>query len=149
PRLHRVHRGRAARAAARRRTRAARGGRGVRPRGGPALHEPDGYRRERAGARLVRRHQLRHRAPHDDQDAMNRSIVRRTLVILGAVLILAAVVWLAARIPRTIEMFLIAAFVAFGAHPLVKRLEARMPRPAAIAVVYTRLLCAPVVIAVV
>jgi predicted PurR-regulated permease PerM len=80
---------------------------------------------------------------------MSRAALRRAVVVVVTILILAAAVWLAARIPRTIEMFLIAAFVAFGAHPLVKQLEARMPRPAAIGLVYAGLLGALVVIAVV
>jgi predicted PurR-regulated permease PerM len=76
-------------------------------------------------------------------------MLRRTIVTIVTVLLLAAAFTIAARIPRTIEMFLIAAFVAFGAHPLVKRLEARMPRAAAIGVVYAGLLGALVVVAVV
>jgi len=75
--------------------------------------------------------------------------VRRALIVAGAVLVLIAAALFAARIPKTISIFLIAAFIAFGANPLVKRLEARMPRAAAIAVVYVGLLTALVVLALV
>jgi predicted PurR-regulated permease PerM len=76
-------------------------------------------------------------------------VVRRITIGLVA---LAAIVGLGvffARIPRTVTVFLIAAFIAFGATPLVRRLEARMPRTAAIGVVYLGLLGALVVIALV
>ncbi len=75
--------------------------------------------------------------------------MRRMLIVAGAVLVLIAAALFAARIPKTISIFLIAAFVAFGANPLVKRLEDRMPRAAAIAVVYVGLLTALVVLALV
>ena len=75
--------------------------------------------------------------------------MRRALIVAGAVLVLIAAALFAARIPKTISIFLIAAFIAFGANPLVKRLEARMPRAAAIAVVYVGLLTALVVLALV
>lgn len=80
---------------------------------------------------------------------MSGSLLRRTLIVVATLLILLAAVLFAARIPKTITIFLIAAFIAFGAHPLVKRLEVRMPRPAAIAVVYTALLGALVLLALV
>jgi len=75
--------------------------------------------------------------------------VRRALIVAGVVLVVLAAALFAARIPKTISIFLIAAFIAFGANPLVKRLEARMPRAAAIAVVYVGLLTALVVLALV
>jgi predicted PurR-regulated permease PerM len=68
------------------------------------------------------------------------ALLRRTLTVLVVAIVLIAAAILAARIPRTIAIFLIAAFIAFGAHPLVQRLELRMPRAAAIAVVYAGLL---------
>ncbi|MBV8298156.1 MAG: AI-2E family transporter [Candidatus Eremiobacteraeota bacterium] len=80
---------------------------------------------------------------------MSSALVRRALIVAGAVLVLIAAALFAARIPKTISIFLIAAFIAFGANPLVKRLEARMPRAAAIAVVYVGLLTALVVLALV
>ena len=79
---------------------------------------------------------------------MNATL-RRTLIALVAAVVVVAAVLFAARIPRTIAIFVIAAFIAFGAHPLVERLEARMPRPAAIAVVYAALLGALVLLALV
>ena len=75
--------------------------------------------------------------------------MRRALIVAGVVLVVLAAALFAARIPKTISIFLIAAFIAFGANPLVKRLEARMPRAAAIAVVYVGLLTALVVLALV
>jgi predicted PurR-regulated permease PerM len=80
---------------------------------------------------------------------MNAAIVRRTIIVLVAAIVVVAAVLFAARIPRTVSIFLIAAFVAFGAHPLVTQLETRMPRPAAIAIVYAGLLGALVVLALV
>jgi predicted PurR-regulated permease PerM len=80
---------------------------------------------------------------------MSPGILRRTLTVVIAVIVVVAAVWFAARIPRTVSIFLIAAFVAFGAHPLVQRLEARMPRAAAIAVVYLGLLGAGLLLALV
>jgi predicted PurR-regulated permease PerM len=80
---------------------------------------------------------------------VSSALLRRTLIVAGAVLVLIAAALFAARIPKTISIFLIAAFVAFGANPLVKRLETRMPRAAAIAVVYVGLLTALVVLALV
>jgi predicted PurR-regulated permease PerM len=80
---------------------------------------------------------------------MTAAIVRRTIiVVVVAVLALAAVLF-AERIPRTVSIFLIAAFIGFGAHPLVKKLETWMPRPLAIAIVYVALLGALVVLALV
>ncbi|MBV8370011.1 MAG: AI-2E family transporter [Candidatus Eremiobacteraeota bacterium] len=80
---------------------------------------------------------------------MSSALVRRALIVAGVVLVVLAAALFAARIPKTISIFLIAAFIAFGANPLVKRLEARMPRAAAIAVVYVGLLTALVVLALV
>jgi predicted PurR-regulated permease PerM len=78
---------------------------------------------------------------------MTSSMLRRTLIIVVVVIIVVAALLFAARIPRTISIFLIAAFVAFGANPLVKTLQSRMPRPAAIALVYAGLLSALIVLA--
>ena len=71
---------------------------------------------------------------------MTSIVLRRTIVTVVVVIAIVAALLFAARIPRTIALFLIAAFIAFGAHPLVKRLERWMPRPAAIAIVYIGLL---------
>jgi predicted PurR-regulated permease PerM len=77
------------------------------------------------------------------------AFLRRTLTVVIALIVVVAAVWFAAQIPRTVSIFLIAAFVAFGAHPLVQRLESRMPRAAAIAVVYLGLLGAGLLLALV
>jgi predicted PurR-regulated permease PerM len=74
---------------------------------------------------------------------------RRIGIALLIVAMVAAMVYVGVRIPRTLSIFLVAAFIAFGAAPLVMRLERRMPRPAAIAVVYVGLLGALVVLALV
>jgi predicted PurR-regulated permease PerM len=55
-------------------------------------------------------------------------------VVVAIILIVAGLI--ALHIPRTISIFLVAAFIAFGAAPLVHRLERWMPRGAAIALVY-------------
>jgi predicted PurR-regulated permease PerM len=78
---------------------------------------------------------------------MTPATLRRTLIVIAVVIVVAAALMFAARIPRTISIFLIAAFVAFGANPLVKTLQSRMPRPAAIAVVYAGLLSALIILA--
>jgi predicted PurR-regulated permease PerM len=78
---------------------------------------------------------------------VNSAVLRRVTIGLVVVAVLAATVLLAEHIPRTIAIFLIAAFIAFGASPLVMRLEVRMPRPAAIAIVYLVLMGALTVLA--
>lgn len=80
---------------------------------------------------------------------MNARVLRRTIIALVTVTLIVGLGLFFARIPRTVTVFLIAAFVAFGATPLVRRLESRMPRPAAIGAVYLALLGALVVIALV
>jgi len=68
---------------------------------------------------------------------------RRVFRIAGVVLVVLAALWFASLIPKTIALFLIAAFVAFGLQPLVVKLQERkMPRMAAIAIVYTLLILA-------
>lgn len=80
---------------------------------------------------------------------MSAALLRRTLGVAAAIALLVAAAIFAAHIPRTLTIFLIAAFIAFGAHPLVKRLEVRMPRPAAILIVYLALLGVLVLLALV
>ena len=70
---------------------------------------------------------------------MNGSLARRITAVVAVLLVLAAAAFVAVRIPRTISIFLVAAFIAFGVAPLVQRLERWMPRGAAIAVVYVAL----------
>lgn len=63
------------------------------------------------------------------------------MLALGGIVLVAAALLLAFHIPRTMTIFLIAAFIAFGAQPLVVRLEERgVRRPLAIAIVYVVLL---------
>jgi predicted PurR-regulated permease PerM len=69
------------------------------------------------------------------------------LVSIAIVAILAAL-WLGSHIPRTLAVFIIAAFIAFGASPIVARLERWIPRAFAIAIVYIGLLAATVVLVV-
>jgi predicted PurR-regulated permease PerM len=64
---------------------------------------------------------------------------------IGLAVLLA--LWLASRIPRTLTIFVIAAFIAFGVAPIVARLERRMRRSLAIALVYAALLILVVVLA--
>ncbi|MBV9647476.1 MAG: AI-2E family transporter [Candidatus Eremiobacteraeota bacterium] len=66
--------------------------------------------------------------------------------VLAAVIVVIAI-WLASRIPRTLTIFVLGAFIAFGVEPAVRRLERRLPRGAAIAIVYVVLLAALVVLA--
>jgi predicted PurR-regulated permease PerM len=80
---------------------------------------------------------------------MSSSLLRRVLIVVVAIAVLTVALLFAVRIPKTIALFLIAAFVAFGAYPLVKRLERRMPRPAAIAIVYAVLIGTLVILALV
>ena len=72
---------------------------------------------------------------------------RRALVTLAVVLCAIAAIALAARIPRTLTVFIIAAFIAFGVTPVVKRLERFVARPIAIALVYVGLAAVAVVLA--
>lgn len=76
-------------------------------------------------------------------------VARRIAAISVAVLVLVVAAFIAVRIPRTIAIFLVAAFIAFGAAPLVQRLEKWMPRGAAIAVVYVGLMVGLVLLALV
>ena len=80
---------------------------------------------------------------------MSSSVARRWTVAIVVVLLLAGAGFVAVRIPRTLSIFLVAAFIAFGAAPLVMRLERWMPRGLAIAVVYVGLVGALVVLALV
>jgi predicted PurR-regulated permease PerM len=73
-------------------------------------------------------------------------LVRRIWTALAILAVLACAAFIAVRIPKTLSMFLIAAFIAFGTSPLVRRLERSMPRGAAIALVYLGLLGALVVL---
>jgi predicted PurR-regulated permease PerM len=65
---------------------------------------------------------------------------RRAAWIAAGVVLFAAALWFAAHIPRTISIFVIAAFIAFGVQPIVGHLERRIPKPVAIAIVFFGLL---------
>ncbi len=80
---------------------------------------------------------------------MNPLVVRRIGITALALAVAAAAVVIGLRIPRTLSIFLVAAFISFGASPLVMQLERKMPRTAAIAVVYLGLLGALVLLALV
>ena len=82
------------------------------------------------------------------QNALTSPIVRRrALVTLAALALGLAALWFASHIPRTLAVFLIAAFLSFGVAPIVTLLERRMARPWAIAIVYVALLGIVVVLA--
>ena len=76
-------------------------------------------------------------------------MARRIIAGVVILLVLVGAGFVAVRIPRTISIFLVAAFIAFGAAPLVHRLERLMPRGVAIAVVYVGLVGALVLLALV
>ena len=65
---------------------------------------------------------------------------RRAAWIAGGIVLTLAALWFASRIPRTIAVFLIAAFIAFGVQPIVARLERRMRKWVAVLLVYFGLL---------
>jgi predicted PurR-regulated permease PerM len=74
------------------------------------------------------------------QTAVSSRAWRRAAWIIAGIVLALAALWFAAHIPRTISIFLIAAFIAFGVQPIVARLERRMPKPLAVAIVFFGLL---------
>ena len=74
------------------------------------------------------------------QTPVTTRVWRRAAWIAAGVILIVAALWFAAHIPRTISIFLIAAFIAFGVQPIVARLERRMPKPLAVAIVFIGLL---------
>jgi len=74
------------------------------------------------------------------QTAVSGDLWRRIAWIAGGVVLAAIALWLAAHIPRTISIFVIAAFIAFGVQPIVARLERRMSKPIAVTIVFFGLL---------
>ncbi|GAC1308661.1 MAG: hypothetical protein NVSMB19_22020 [Vulcanimicrobiaceae bacterium] len=83
------------------------------------------------------------------QDALKSpQLRRRALLTLGALALAAGAFWFASHIPRTLSVFVIAAFVAFGVAPIVQYLERLMARGTAIALVYVALLLLAVVLTV-
>lgn len=65
---------------------------------------------------------------------------RRVAIAVAVVLLALATFWLVKHIPRTIAIFVIAGFIAFGVHPIAVRLERRMPKALAISIVFAGLL---------
>ncbi len=74
------------------------------------------------------------------QTALGADLWRRVAWIGAIIVLLAVALWIAWHIPKTISIFLIAAFIAFGVQPIVARLERRMPKPLAVVIVYFGLL---------
>lgn len=74
------------------------------------------------------------------QATVSSTLARRVGWIVAAIVVAYLLWWLSAHIPKTIAIFLIAAFIAFGVGPIVNRLERRMPKPAAIGIVFIALL---------
>jgi predicted PurR-regulated permease PerM len=74
------------------------------------------------------------------QTALSGDVWRRIGTIASAVAAALLAYWFAVHIPRTLTIFVIAAFIAFGVQPIAARLERRMPKPLAISVVFLGLL---------
>ncbi|HVN69801.1 MAG TPA: AI-2E family transporter [Candidatus Binatia bacterium] len=74
------------------------------------------------------------------QNAVGGDLARRISATVAAIVVVALAVWFARHIPRTIAVFVIAAFIAFGVRPLAARLERRMPKWLAIAIVFSAML---------
>ncbi len=74
------------------------------------------------------------------QGTLNTDGWRRAGWIAALIVLALAALWFASRIPRTIAIFVIAAFIAFGVQPIVVLLERRMPKVVAITLVFIVLL---------
>jgi predicted PurR-regulated permease PerM len=74
------------------------------------------------------------------QASLSGGLLRRTGWIAALIVVILAAWWLVIHIPRTITIFVIAAFIAFGVGPIAQRLGNRMPKPLAITVVFAGLL---------
>jgi predicted PurR-regulated permease PerM len=71
---------------------------------------------------------------------------RRIAIVAGVIVLFVLALWFAARIPKTMTIFVIAAFLASAVHPIAKKLEQRrVPRPLAILIVFTVLIVLVVV----
>ena len=71
---------------------------------------------------------------------------RRIAIVAGIIVLFVLALWFAARIPKTMTIFVIAAFLASAVHPIAKQLERRrVPRPLAIMAVFTVLLVVVIV----
>ena len=78
---------------------------------------------------------------------LNDRRLRRIYGTLWGVALLVVAIVLALKIPRTVEVFVTAAVIALGVHPVTQLLERRMNRPLAITLVYVFLLGATIVLA--
>ncbi len=74
------------------------------------------------------------------QNAITSDVLRRAAWIAAGIAAIVAGLWLAAHIPRTLSIFVIGAFIAFGVQPIAGRLERHMPKPLAISIVFLGLL---------
>jgi len=70
------------------------------------------------------------------QDTVTSSGWRRILTTIVVIAVLVLLWIFAEHIPRTITIFLIAAFIAFGVQPVVVRLQRRVPKVVAISIVF-------------
>lgn len=74
------------------------------------------------------------------QNAVSPAAWRRLLFVTIGILAAVALYFFAMRIPRTLTIFLIAAFIAFGVQPVINMLERRgIPKIYAITMVFTML----------
>jgi predicted PurR-regulated permease PerM len=65
---------------------------------------------------------------------------RRIGWIAAVISVALVILWFGLHIPRTLTIFTVAAFIAFGVGPVARRLEHRMPKPLAITVVFAALI---------
>ncbi|HKW44362.1 MAG TPA: AI-2E family transporter [Candidatus Eremiobacteraceae bacterium] len=63
----------------------------------------------------------------------------RALRIAGALVLTVVSLYVLSRIPLTVEVFIVATLMAYGINPIVRRLSRRVPRAAAVALVYAAL----------
>ncbi len=78
----------------------------------------------------------------------SRAFRRRAVRTVAAVAAAGAALWFAAHIPRTLTVFVIAAFIAFGVEPVVRLLEGVVTRGVALALIYAGLIVLAIVLAV-
>ncbi|HET6895594.1 MAG TPA: AI-2E family transporter [Candidatus Baltobacteraceae bacterium] len=84
------------------------------------------------------------------QTALDAAGRRRAWMTVALVVILALALWFATRIPKTIAIFVIAAFIASAVYPVAEWLtKHRIPRLWAIAIVYAALVVTTIVLLVI
>jgi predicted PurR-regulated permease PerM len=84
------------------------------------------------------------------QAAVDVAARRRVWMTIALVVILGLALWFATRIPKTIAIFVIAAFIASAVHPVSEWLtQRRVPRLWAIAVVYVVLIVTTIILLVI